>query len=68
MLAIAGQTAGTNWGIFLEISWIYLEGAGSFGVLSRFSWYNLYVYTVQCTAHSNWLDVGLVLEMNRTWA
>ena len=45
------------------LTWISLEGSGSFGVLSRFAWYNLYVY---CTARSSWLDVGPVLEMNRT--
>ena len=42
---------------------ISLEGAGSFGVPSRFAWYNLYVY---CTARSSWFDVGPVLEINRT--
>ena len=42
---------------------IPLEGTGSFDVLSRFVCYNLYVY---CTARSSWLDVGPVLEMNRT--
>ena len=40
-----------------------LEGTVSFGVPSRFSWYNLCVY---CTARSSWLDVGPVLEMNQT--
>ena len=46
--------------LFMRIS---LDGTGTFGVQSRLDWYNLYVY---CTACSSWLDVGLVLEMDRT--
>ena len=45
----------------MDITRISLEGAGSFGVPSRFVWYNLPVY---CTVR--WLDVGPVLKMNRT--
>ena len=41
---------------------ISLERVGSFGVLSRFAWYNLYMY---CTARYSWfIDVGLVLEIS----
>ena len=40
-----------------RISW---EGACSFNVPFRFACY------VYCTARSSWLDVGPVLEMNRT--
>ena len=47
----------------MDITRISLEGAGSFGVPSRFVWYNLPVY---CTARSSWLEVGPALEMNRT--
>ena len=36
---------------------ITLEGAGLFGVQSRFAWYYLYVY---CTARSSWSDVGIL--------
>ena len=42
---------------------ISLEGTGSFGVLYRFAWYNLYVH---CTVRASWIDVGPVLEMYRT--
>ena len=40
-----------------------LEGADSFGALSRFSLYSLHLY---CTAYSSCLKVGLVLELNRS--
>ena len=33
----------------------------SFGLPSRFAWYNLYVYR---TARSSWSDVGPVLKMS----